>query len=73
MIVTIVYRFSLGILMALINEWIFSGLLYVSVSGLFLAYICYCEPFVNPIQNIRSKAVHSAHVLVLFVNFYYRM
>jgi hypothetical protein len=73
MIATITYRFTLGLLMALINDWPTSGLVYTFISGMFLAYICYYEPFVERYQNLRSKFIHSIHVLVLFINFYYRM
>jgi hypothetical protein len=73
MIATIIYRFTLGFLLALINEWIASGIIFTFISGAFLTYICYFEPFTDQFQNIRSKFIHSVHVLILFVNFYYRM
>lgn len=73
MIATIIYRFTLGFLLAAINEWIASGMVYIAISAAFLTYICYCEPFTDPFQNVRSKFIHSVHVLILFVNFYYRM
>jgi hypothetical protein len=72
MIATIIYRFSLGFLLAVINDWAASGIVFTFVSGAFLTYVCYCEPFNDAFQNRRSKFVHSVHVLILFVNFYYR-
>lgn len=73
MIATIIYRFILGFLLAMINEWIASGIVFTFISGAFLTYICYTEPFIDQFQNIRSKFIHSVHVLILFINFYYRM
>ncbi len=72
MIATIVYRFTLGFLLAFINEWVGSGVVLVALSAAFLAYVCFYDPFTDRFQNLRSKAVHSVHVLILFVNFYYR-
>ena len=72
MIVTAVYRFTLGILLALLNDWVESGVVFTFVSGAFLTYLFMCEPFIDNFQNIRSKAIHSIHVLVLFINMYYR-
>ena len=48
------------------------GIVLTGVSAGFLAYVCYSEPFNDGLQNARSKAVHAVHVLILFVNFYYR-
>lgn len=72
MIATILYRFTLGFLLAAINEWAAGAIVFTFVSAAFLAYICYCEPFNDGFQNVRSKFVHAVHVLILFVNFYYR-
>jgi hypothetical protein len=72
MIATIVYRFTLGFLLATVNEWAAGGILFTAVAAVFLTYICYCEPFNDGFQNVRSKFIHSVHVLILFVNFYYR-
>lgn len=72
-IATIIYRFILGFLLAMINDWIASGIVFTFISATFLAYICYFEPFNDQFQNIRSKFIHSVHVLILFVNYYYRM
>jgi len=68
-----IYRFTLGLLMALLNEWAPCCIIFVFISAAFLTYICYFDPFNEPIQNIRSKIVHSVHVLILFVAFYYRL
>ena len=73
MIATIVYRFTLGFLLATINEWVAGGIVLTFVAGAFLSYICYAEPFTDVYQNRRSKFVHCIHVLILFVNYYYRM
>ncbi len=72
MIATIVYRFVLGFLLAFINEWVASGIVYTFVSTAFLSYSCYFDPFTDQFQNVRSKFIHSVHVLILFINFYYR-
>lgn len=42
MIVTIIYRFTLGLLMALLNEWNSSGIVFTFISGAFLTYLFYC-------------------------------
>ncbi len=73
MIATMVYRFAVGFLLATINEWVASGIVLTSISAVFLCYICYCEPFNDGFQNRRSKMVHCVHVVILFVNFYYRV
>jgi hypothetical protein len=72
MIATIVYRFTLGFLLATINEWAAGGIALTFVSAAFLSYICYAEPFTDVFQNRRSKFIHSVHILILFVNYYYR-
>ncbi len=72
MIVTAIYRFTLGLLLALLNDWVESGVVFTFVSGAFLTYLFLCEPFIDNFQNIRSKAIHSIHVIILFINMYYR-
>jgi hypothetical protein len=70
---TMLYRFTLGLLMALLNEWTPCCIVFVFLSGAFLTYICYFDPFNEQMQNRRSKIVHAVHVLILFVAFYYRL
>jgi hypothetical protein len=49
------------------------GIVLTFVSAAFLSYICYAEPFNDAFQNRRSKFIHCVHVLILFVNYYYRV
>ena len=45
MIVTLIYRFCLGLSMALLNEWVEGWVVYIFISGSFLTYIHYYKPF----------------------------
>lgn len=69
---TILYRFTLGLLIALLNEWQQSGIIFLLLGLLFLGYIFHSQPFTDPLQNHRSKAVQCCHVLVLMVYHLYR-
>lgn len=71
--ISLVFRFILGLLISLLNEWPQNGLVLVLLGGSYLGYIFHSEPFLDASQNIRSKAVHCVLVLVLFVAYYYRM
>ena len=72
MLATIVYRFVLGFLLAFINEWVASGIVHTFISAAFLSYICYYNPFTDQFQNLRSKFIHSVHVVIMLISFYYR-
>ena len=72
-VVTLVYRFTLGLLMALLNEWKNSGIVFLLVSSIFLTYIFAFEPFRDPIQNTRTKIVHMVHIVILLVYYLYRL
>ena len=72
MTASIAFRFTLGLLMALLNEWNNSSIIFVLLGMAFLAFIFAYEPFLEPIHNIRSKVVHSVYLLVLVVNYFYR-
>ena len=73
MTITLLYRFLLGLLLALLNEWPQGGIVLVLLSGALLTYIFACEPFMDPLQNTRSKMVHFVHVLILLISYFYRM
>lgn len=68
----IVFRFTLGLLMALLNEWRNSGIIFVLLGMFFLGFIFAFDPFLDPLHNTRSKVVHSVYLLVLVVYYFYR-
>lgn len=72
MMVTLLYRFVLGVLLATLNEWVPGPLVFLGVNAALLTYISYCEPFHDIWQNRRSLLVHLTHFVILFVCLYYR-
>lgn len=65
------YRFMLGLYLAVENEWYLSSLIAIAINLAFIMYNLVNLPFIETYQNYRANMCHIIQLIILFVSNFY--
>jgi hypothetical protein len=69
---TVLYRICLGFYCAVKNEYLYSTVITIGLSLIFILYVASNLPFREAIHNYRSATCHVTMLFILFTTNYYR-
>lgn len=71
MIVSIIFRMTLGFCMAVVNDHLYGNLFILAISCAFVLYTLVSLPFSEAYQNYRALLCHCTQLVILVIaNFY---